>query len=111
MLTGAFNTANDSVQHKLRLPNGPYYRYVNSAVTEASKVAVVGSGLAAATACLALVKRGINTTLYFDGDTLASGASGNPQGGFYPSFTVKQVLLAAFRHTVFICAPSLRPYY
>jgi len=84
MLTGAFNTANDSVQHKLRLPNGPYYRYVNSAVTEASKVAVVGSGLAAATACLALVKRGINTTLYFDGDTLASGASGNPQGGFYP---------------------------
>ena len=84
MLTGVFNTANDSVQHKLRLPNGPYYRYVNSAVTEASKVAVVGSGLAAATACLALVKRGINTTLYFDGDTLASGASGNPQGGFYP---------------------------
>ena len=84
MLTGVFNTANDSVQHKLRLPNGPYYRYVNSSVTEASKVAVVGSGLAAATACLALVKRGINTTLYFDGDTLASGASGNPQGGFYP---------------------------
>jgi tRNA 5-methylaminomethyl-2-thiouridine biosynthesis bifunctional protein len=33
---------------------------------------------------LALVKRGISTTLYFDGDTLASGASGNPQGGFYP---------------------------
>ena len=84
MLTGVFKQDNENVQHKLRLPNGPYHRYVNSIVTDESNVAVIGSGLAAASACLALVKRGINTTLYFDGDTLASGASGNPQGGFYP---------------------------
>ncbi|APD94543.1 methyltransferase [Alteromonas mediterranea] len=84
MLTGVFNQNNEKVQHKLRLPAGPYYRYANGRLDKTSKVAVVGSGLAAATACLALVKRGINTTLYFDGDTLASGASGNPQGGFYP---------------------------
>ena len=84
MLTGVFNQDNENVQHRLRLPAGPYYRYVNGSLDKTSKVAVVGSGLAAATACLALVKRGICTTLYFDGDTLASGASGNPQGGFYP---------------------------
>ncbi|WP_434242043.1 bifunctional tRNA (5-methylaminomethyl-2-thiouridine)(34)-methyltransferase MnmD/FAD-dependent 5-carboxymethylaminomethyl-2-thiouridine(34) oxidoreductase MnmC [Alteromonas macleodii] len=84
MLTGVFNQDNENVQHKLRLPVGPYYRYANDSLDKTSKVAVVGSGLAAATACLALVKRGISTTLYFDGDTLASGASGNPQGGFYP---------------------------
>ena len=84
MLTGVFDQDNENVQHKLRLPAGPYYRYVNDSLDKTSKVAVVGSGLAAATACLALVKRGISTTLYFDGDTLASGASGNPQGGFYP---------------------------
>ena len=84
MLTGVFSQDNENVQHKLRLPTGPYYRYANSNIDKTSKVAVVGSGLAAATACLALVKRGISTTLYFDGDTLASGASGNPQGGFYP---------------------------
>lgn len=84
MLTGIFNQDNENVQHKLRLPAGPYYRYANDSLDKTSKVAVVGSGLAAATACLALVKRGISTTLYFDGDTLASGASGNPQGGFYP---------------------------
>ena len=84
MLTGVFDQDNENVQHKLRLPAGPYYRYANDSLDKTSKVAVVGSGLAAATACLALVKRGINTTLYFDGDTLASGASGNPQGGFYP---------------------------
>ena len=84
MLTGVFDRDNENVQHKLRLPAGPYYRYVNDSLDKTSKVAVVGSGLAAATACLALVKRGICTTLYFDGDTLASGASGNPQGGFYP---------------------------
>ena len=84
MLTGVFDQDNENVQHKLRLPAGPYYRYANDSLDKTSKVAVVGSGLAAATACLALVKRGISTTLYFDGDTLASGASGNPQGGFYP---------------------------
>ena len=84
MLTGVFDQDNENVQHKLRLPAGPYYRYVDDSLDKTSKVAVVGSGLAAATACLALVKRGICTTLYFDGDTLASGASGNPQGGFYP---------------------------
>jgi len=84
MLTGVFSQDNENVQHKLRLPTGPYYRYANSNIDKTSKVAVVGSGLAAATACLALVKRGISTTLYFEGDTLASGASGNPQGGFYP---------------------------
>ncbi|MEE3027542.1 MAG: bifunctional tRNA (5-methylaminomethyl-2-thiouridine)(34)-methyltransferase MnmD/FAD-dependent 5-carboxymethylaminomethyl-2-thiouridine(34) oxidoreductase MnmC [Pseudomonadota bacterium] len=84
MLTGVFNQDNENVQHKLRLPAGPYYRYADDSLDKTSKVAVVGSGLAAATACLALVKRGISTTLYFDGDTLASGASGNPQGGFYP---------------------------
>jgi tRNA 5-methylaminomethyl-2-thiouridine biosynthesis bifunctional protein len=84
MLTGVFNQDNENVQHKLRLPAGPYYRYADGSLDKTSKVAVVGSGLAAATACLALVKRGISTTLYFDGDTLASGASGNPQGGFYP---------------------------
>ncbi|GFD74938.1 bifunctional tRNA (5-methylaminomethyl-2-thiouridine)(34)-methyltransferase MnmD/FAD-dependent 5-carboxymethylaminomethyl-2-thiouridine(34) oxidoreductase MnmC [Alteromonas marina] len=84
MLTGVFSQGNENVQHKLRLPTGPYYRYANGSLDKTSKVAVVGSGLAAATACLALVKRGICTTLYFDGDTLASGASGNPQGGFYP---------------------------
>jgi tRNA 5-methylaminomethyl-2-thiouridine biosynthesis bifunctional protein len=84
MLTGVFNQKNENVQHKLRLPAGPYYRYANGSLDKTSKVAVVGSGLAAATACLALVNRGISTTLYFDGNTLASGASGNPQGGFYP---------------------------
>ena len=84
MLTGVFNQDNENVQHRLRLPAGPYYRYANDSLDKTSKVAVVGSGLAAATACLALVKRGTSTTLYFDGDTLASGASGNPQGGFYP---------------------------
>ncbi|MFD3282174.1 bifunctional tRNA (5-methylaminomethyl-2-thiouridine)(34)-methyltransferase MnmD/FAD-dependent 5-carboxymethylaminomethyl-2-thiouridine(34) oxidoreductase MnmC [Alteromonas macleodii] len=84
MLTGVFNQDNENVQHKLRLPAGPYCRYADDSLDKTSKVAVVGSGLAAATACLALVKRGISTTLYFDGDTLASGASGNPQGGFYP---------------------------
>ena len=84
MLTGVFDTDNDGVPHKLRQPPGPYYRYANSPLTNQHTVFVVGSGLAAASACLALTKRGIRITLLFDGETFATGASGNPQGGFYP---------------------------
>lgn len=46
-------------------------------------IAIVGAGLAGANAALALAKRGCNITL-FDKNDIASGASGNPQGGFYP---------------------------
>lgn len=104
MLTGSFNAnfnndapttemsehssiASESlktIKSKLRKPEGPYYRYNTAPLCSSSNVVVVGSGLAAAAVCLALTKRGVSVTLCFDGDTLAQGASGNPQGGFYP---------------------------
>jgi tRNA 5-methylaminomethyl-2-thiouridine biosynthesis bifunctional protein len=84
MLTGVFDDANEHVPTKLRVPQGPYYRYPNKVNVSTDTVVVVGSGLGAASTCLSLVKRGIKTTLCFDGHTPATGASGNPQGGFYP---------------------------
>lgn len=84
MLTGVFDDANEHVPTKLRAPQGPYYRYSNKVNVNTDTVIVVGSGLGAASTCLSLVKRGIKTTLCFDGHTPATGASGNPQGGFYP---------------------------
>jgi len=84
MLTGEFDDTHENVPQKLRTPLGPYYRFSTTLNTEKDHVIVVGSGLAAASVCLSLTKRGINTTLCFDGDTPATGASGNPQGGFYP---------------------------
>ena len=49
MLTGVFDQDNENVQHKLRLPAGPITG-INDSLDKTSKVAVVGSGLAAATA-------------------------------------------------------------
>lgn len=84
MLTGVFELQNSSTNHRLRRPPGPYFRYNNEPLTPNQHVVVVGSGLSAAATCLSLAKRGIPTTLCFDKESLATGASGNPQGGFYP---------------------------
>ena len=93
---------------KLRLPEGPYYRYNNAPLTEDSHVVVVGSGLAAATMCLALTKRNISVTLCFDGDSLAQGASGNPQGGFYPQLHSEASIASRLQAHCFLYA---RDYY
>lgn len=85
MLTGTFDVnAYHAQGNSTPAIPGPYYRYTSAPLCSTSRVVVVGSGLAAAATCYSLVKRGINTTLCYDQDTLATGASGNPQGGFYP---------------------------
>lgn len=84
MLTGSFNSSNVEEPQTTRSFPGPYYRYHQSPLRTNSHVMVIGSGLAAATCVLALAKRGMKITLCFDEPTLATGASGNPQGGFYP---------------------------
>ncbi|MDO6568721.1 bifunctional tRNA (5-methylaminomethyl-2-thiouridine)(34)-methyltransferase MnmD/FAD-dependent 5-carboxymethylaminomethyl-2-thiouridine(34) oxidoreductase MnmC [Alteromonas sp. 1_MG-2023] len=84
MLVGVYETQSAPSELEKRAFEGPYYRYNQAAITPDSYVVVVGSGLAAATVTLALAKRGINVTICHDQDTLATGASGNPQGGFFP---------------------------
>ncbi len=51
------------------------------------KVAVVGAGLAAANLAYSLSQKGIPVAIYCQDTTLAMGASGNAQGGFYPHLT------------------------
>ena len=102
------NTSQKKHLHKLRLPEGPYYRYSNAPLSEENHVVVVGSGLAAATMCLALTKRDIRVTLCFDGDSLAQGASGNPQGGFYPQLHSEASIASRLQAHCFLYA---RDYY
>ncbi|QJR82225.1 bifunctional tRNA (5-methylaminomethyl-2-thiouridine)(34)-methyltransferase MnmD/FAD-dependent 5-carboxymethylaminomethyl-2-thiouridine(34) oxidoreductase MnmC [Alteromonas pelagimontana] len=64
--------------------DAPYYRFSSVALTAHHRVAIVGGGLAGACTAYALAKRGISATLFCHSDSLAQGASGNPQGGFYP---------------------------
>lgn len=67
-----------------RVTDGPYYRFNTPALAPGNKVVVVGGGIAAATITLALAERGLRVDAVCKDDTLATGASGNPQGGFYP---------------------------
>lgn len=63
---------------------GPYYRYSQNALKSGDHVAVVGAGISGAMAALALTRRGLQVTLITKATQPADGASGNPQGGFYP---------------------------
>jgi tRNA 5-methylaminomethyl-2-thiouridine biosynthesis bifunctional protein len=61
-----------------------FYRNPASITSKGTKVAIIGAGLAGAHCALALVQKGYSVTLYCQHGAVAQGASGNPQGGFYP---------------------------
>ncbi len=52
-------------------------------------VAIIGGGIAAAICALKLMRAGKKVSLYCADNTLAQGASGNEQGGFYPQLNAK----------------------
>ncbi|RDV24617.1 bifunctional tRNA (5-methylaminomethyl-2-thiouridine)(34)-methyltransferase MnmD/FAD-dependent 5-carboxymethylaminomethyl-2-thiouridine(34) oxidoreductase MnmC [Alteromonas aestuariivivens] len=64
--------------------NPPYSRYQADAITAKDSVAIIGGGLAGAAIAYALVQKHIRCELFCASNELAQGASGNPQGGFYP---------------------------
>ncbi len=78
MLAGRF----DSEKHSQPAP--PYSRFNNPPLSDNERIAIVGGGLAAACAAHALADQGIATTVFCADEKLATGASGNRQGGFYP---------------------------
>ena len=80
MLAGRYAPA----QPQTRQAQPPYYRYSVPAVMPGEHVVVVGAGLAGALMTLMLCEKGVRVTLCEERDAPAGGASGNPQGGFYP---------------------------
>jgi tRNA 5-methylaminomethyl-2-thiouridine biosynthesis bifunctional protein len=60
----------------------PWFAY--DSVEKLSDVAIIGGGIASATLAEALVRRGIQVTLYCRDKKPAQGASGNRQGAVYP---------------------------
>ena len=59
------------------------YKNYNSS----KKVVIIGGGISGASTAYSLAKRGYNITLYERNATLASEASGNPQGILYGNFS------------------------
>ncbi|MDO6695328.1 bifunctional tRNA (5-methylaminomethyl-2-thiouridine)(34)-methyltransferase MnmD/FAD-dependent 5-carboxymethylaminomethyl-2-thiouridine(34) oxidoreductase MnmC [Aliiglaciecola sp. 3_MG-2023] len=52
-------------------------------------IGIIGGGIAAANLALSLVHKGCKVTLMCKDAKLAQGASGNPQGGFYPQLNAE----------------------
>lgn len=53
------------------------------------QIGIIGGGIAAANLALSLVQKGIHVTLLCKDNSLALGASGNIQGGFYPQLNAE----------------------
>ncbi|MFT6328760.1 MAG: tRNA 5-methylaminomethyl-2-thiouridine biosynthesis bifunctional protein [Bermanella sp.] len=69
-----------------------FHRHPPTAGTESLKqqhVAIIGGGIAAAICALKLIRAGKKVSLFCADKTLAQGASGNEQGGFYPQLNAE----------------------
>lgn len=78
MLAGSIHKESDNK------PRLPYFIRQGAKIKNTPSVAIIGGGLAGANCAYALSKRGLHSTVYCQEDSLAQGASGNAQGGFYP---------------------------
>lgn len=102
MLMGHFapeETRNAAEEPAAQLPwqrplPGPWQRLKGHHAIQS--VAVIGGGIAGANLAVALQSRGFDTTIYCKDTELAMGASGNHQGGFYPSLNADYSLQSQF---------------
>lgn len=84
MLTGVFNAEQTDRQLQTF-----FHRQGNNIECEPAHVAIIGGGMASANLALSLAQRGLSVTIYCKDSQLAKGASGNPQGGFYPQLNAE----------------------
>ncbi len=84
-------------------PNTPQRAGVTKTRALPEQVAIIGGGIAAATLAYSLCKRGVTTSLYC-ATTFADGASGNPQGGFYPQLHAQASLASQLQAHAFMYA-------
>lgn len=65
-----------------------WLRRPGTSASSLPKVSVVGGGLAGVNCALSLIEKGYPVELFHADSQLASGASGNRQGGFYPNLNI-----------------------
>ncbi|HEX4917652.1 MAG TPA: FAD-dependent 5-carboxymethylaminomethyl-2-thiouridine(34) oxidoreductase MnmC [Limnobacter sp.] len=86
-------------------PSGAFVKHNAQAAVQASRVAVVGAGLAGSAVARALCGHGIEVHLYDAASGPAQGASGNWAGAFHPHITrgdspLSQLTRLGFEHTL-----------
>lgn len=84
MLSGVFN-AKDADRQLATF----FHRQGINVTSNPAHVAIIGGGMASANLALSLVQRGLSVAIYCKDSRLAEGASGNPQGGFYPQLNAE----------------------
>ena len=88
---------------QLRETETYFYRTSAHPVTDKTEVAILGTGLAGANIAAALARRGISSVTYGKHE-LADGASGNPQGGFYPQLNAQASIASRIQALSFLFA-------
>lgn len=69
---------------------------------KATSVAIIGGGVAGANCAYALAKRGYQVKVYCQESALSRGASGNPQGGFYPQLNAEASVISQINALSFV---------
>lgn len=83
----------------------PYFIRSKASFTSTKpSVAIIGGGLAGANCAYALAKKGFSTTIYCQDNALSQGASGNPQGGFYPQLNAEAGISSQIHASAFCYA-------
>ncbi|MGB5146034.1 MAG: bifunctional tRNA (5-methylaminomethyl-2-thiouridine)(34)-methyltransferase MnmD/FAD-dependent 5-carboxymethylaminomethyl-2-thiouridine(34) oxidoreductase MnmC [Porticoccaceae bacterium] len=88
-----------------RPAGAPWYLDAAEYGTAPGTAAVIGAGIAGCTSARALAERGWQVTLY-DRATIASGASGNPQGVLYPRLTAEPSAFGAINLAALLFAQN-----
>lgn len=102
-----FGRKRDMLAGKLATPpqcRGLTFPWCRLPVSHRQSIAVIGAGMAAANIAASLAERGVACDIYCAADNLADGASGNPQGGFYPQLHVEPSNASVIQATSFLYA-------
>ncbi|MCF2947992.1 bifunctional tRNA (5-methylaminomethyl-2-thiouridine)(34)-methyltransferase MnmD/FAD-dependent 5-carboxymethylaminomethyl-2-thiouridine(34) oxidoreductase MnmC [Paraglaciecola aquimarina] len=116
MLAGQINKKQDTptglpyfVRNSYQAANQPSTNqyYTSQHKTNKPSIAIIGGGIAGANCAYALAKKGLQATIYCKESQLAQGASGNPQGGFYPQLNAEASVASQIQVSAFTYAARL----
>ncbi|MCY7296567.1 bifunctional tRNA (5-methylaminomethyl-2-thiouridine)(34)-methyltransferase MnmD/FAD-dependent 5-carboxymethylaminomethyl-2-thiouridine(34) oxidoreductase MnmC [Alteromonas sp. a30] len=104
MLRGTFTNHGAFDASRLSRESEPRYWHRSSVCQKTRHITVIGGGLAGLNTAHALLKHGYAVSLYEGAPTLANGASGNQQGGFYPNLNIDFTLASQIYALAFLYA-------
>lgn len=105
MLRGFLPKAIELNEYEQNQFQGPrYWQRKSVAAASPLNISIIGGGLAGLNCAYSLLQHGHHVSIYEQGKSLAHGASGNKQGGFYPHLTVDVNLTSQFYAQSFLYA-------